>query len=51
MIQNNMMRQRPCHTVQFSWTPEIYKIKLYRIVIILYSMHTKNPKKNIPLLE
>ena len=27
--------------------PEIYKIKLHCIVIILYRMHTKNPKKNI----
>ena len=29
--------------------PEIYKIKLYCIVIILYRMHRKKQKKNIPL--
>ena len=28
--------------------PEIYKIKLYCIVIILYRMHTKNQKKTYP---
>ena len=31
--------------IKHEWTPEIYKIKLYCIVIILYRMHTKNPKK------
>ena len=36
------LRKRP-------WTPEIYKIKLYCMVIILYRMHTKNPQKNISL--
>ena len=35
--------------IKHEWTPEIYKIKLYCIVIILYRMHTKNPQKNIPL--
>ena len=35
--------------IKHEWTPEIYKIKLYCIVITLYRMHTKNPKKNIPL--
>ena len=36
------LRKRP-------WTPEICKIKLYCIVIILYRMHTnKNKKKHIP---
>ena len=36
------LRKRP-------WTPEIYKIKLYCIVIILDRMHTKNTqKKHIP---
>ena len=30
------------------WTPEIYKIKLYCIVIILYRMHTKKKKKHPP---
>ena len=30
------------------WTPEIYKIKLYCIVIISYRMHTKNKKKTYP---
>ena len=37
--------------IKQEWTPKIYKIKLYRIVIILYRMHTKKPKKNIPLLK
>ena len=31
--------------IKQEWTPKIYKIKLYRIVIILYRMHTKNPPK------
>ena len=31
--------------IKQEWTPKIYKIKLYRIVIILYRMHTKKPKK------
>ena len=30
------------------WTPEIYKIKLYCTVIILYRMETKPPKKQTP---
>ena len=30
---------------------EIYKIKLYCIVIILYRMHKKPPQKNIPLAK
>ena len=34
--------------IKHEWTPEIYKIKLYCIVIILYRMHTKNPKKTYP---
>ena len=35
--------------IKHEWTrPEIYKIKLYCIVIILYRMHTKKQKK-IPL--
>ena len=35
--------------IKHEWTPEIYKIKLYCIVIILYRMHTKKPpKKHIP---
>ena len=40
-----------CKKVQIlkhEWTPEIYKIKLYCIVIILYRMHTKNQKKTYP---
>ena len=37
--------------IKQEWTPKIYKIKLYRIVIILYRMHTKKPQKNIPLLK
>ena len=35
--------------IKHEWTPEIYKIKLYCFVIILYRMHTKNRKKSIPL--
>ena len=35
--------------IKREWTPEIYKIKLYCIVIILYRMHTKNQKKHTPL--
>ena len=31
--------------IKYEWTPEIYKIKLYCIVIILYRMHTKGQKK------
>ena len=34
--------------IKHEWTPEIYKIKLYCIVIILYRMHTKTPKKHTP---
>ena len=34
--------------IKHEWTPEIYKIKLYPIVIILYRMHTKRPKKTCP---
>ena len=35
--------------IKHEWTPEIYKIKLYCIVIILYRMHTKKtPKKHTP---
>ena len=34
--------------IKHEWTPEIYKIKLHCIVIILYKMHTKNPKKTYP---
>ena len=35
--------------IKQEWTPKIYKNKLYRIVIILYRMHTKNPpKKHTP---
>ena len=30
------------------WTPEIYKIKLYCTVIILYRMETKPPQKTNP---
>ena len=40
-----------CKKVQIlkhEWTPEISKIKLYCIVIILYRMHTKNQKKTYP---
>ena len=35
--------------IKHEWTPEIYKIKLYCIVSILYRMHTKKPKKIVPL--
>ena len=35
--------------IKHEWTPEIYKIKLYGIVIILCRMHTKKPQKSIPL--
>ena len=35
--------------IKHKWTPEIYKIKLYCIVIILYRMDTKTQQKNIPL--
>ena len=34
--------------IKHEWTPEIYKIKLYCIVIILYRMHTKKTKKVFP---
>ena len=34
--------------IKHEWTAEIYKIKLYCIVIILYRMHTKKPKKHTP---
>ena len=34
--------------IKHEWTPEIYKIKSYCIVIILYRMHTKKPKKHTP---
>ena len=34
--------------IKHEWTPEIYKIKLYCIVIILYRMHTKKTKKHTP---
>ena len=34
--------------IKHEWTPEIYKIKLYCIVIILYRMYTKNQKKHTP---
>ena len=34
--------------IKHEWTPDIYKIKSYCIVIILYSMHTKNPQKTYP---
>ena len=34
--------------IKHEWTPEIYKIKLYSIVIILYKMHTKKTKKTYP---
>ena len=34
--------------IKHEWTPEIYKIKLYCIVIILYRMHTKKQKKHTP---
>ena len=34
--------------IKHEWTPEIYKIKLYCIVIILYRTHTKNQKKTYP---
>ena len=34
--------------IKHEWTPEIYKIKLYCIVIILYRMDTKTPQKTYP---
>ena len=34
--------------MKHEWTPEIYKIKLYCIVIILYRLHTKKQKKHTP---
>ena len=34
--------------IKHEWTHEIYKIKLYCIVIILYRMHTKKLKKTYP---
>ena len=34
--------------IKHEWTPEIFKIKLYCIVIILYRMHTKKQKKTYP---
>ena len=34
--------------IKHEWTPEIYKIKLYCIVIILYKMHRKTPKRAYP---
>ena len=35
--------------IKREWTPEIYKIKLYCIVIILHRMRTKKPlKKRTP---
>ena len=34
--------------IKHEWTPKIYKIKLYCIVIILYRMHTKKQKKTYP---
>ena len=38
--------QKKVQIIKHEWTPEIYKIKLYRIVIILYRMHTKKTEKN-----
>ena len=32
--------------IKHEWTPEIYKIKLYCIVIILYRTHRKNSQEN-----
>ena len=40
--------QKKVQIIKHEWTPEIYKIKLYCTVIILYRMHTKNPKKHTP---
>ena len=40
--------QKKVQIIKHEWTPEIYKIKLYCIVILLYRMHTKN-HKNVPL--
>ena len=34
--------------IKHEWTPDIYKIKLYCIVIILYRMRTKKQKKHTP---
>ena len=34
--------------IKHEWIPEIYKIKLYCIVIILYRMHKKPQKKTFP---
>ena len=34
--------------IKHGWTPEIYKIKLYCIVIILYRMRTRKQKKTYP---
>ena len=34
--------------IKHEWTPDIYKIKLYWIVIILYRMHTRTQKKHNP---
>ena len=43
-----MAKQARLIWIKHEWTPEIYKIKLYCIVIILYRMHTKNPQKTYP---
>ena len=40
--------QKKVQIIKREWTPEIYKIKLYCIVILLCRMHTKDKKKGTP---
>ena len=41
-------QRKKVQIIKHKWTPEIYKIKLYCIVIILYRIHTKKTKKTDP---
>ena len=38
-------QRKKVQIIKHEWTPEIYKIKLYCIRIILYRMHRKPPKR------